>query len=120
MMLLLIKQEVNMSKDTNTESTIVDSNNTIKERETYSFTISNKTNIEVAMQQFISNKIKIQQYRNCNEYDPPVKNNRFQYRKDFRETHMNDIGINPVYLQKEIQSINSYTIKLLTLFCSKS
>lgn len=47
-----------MSKDTNTESTIVDSNNTIKERETYSFTISNKTNIEVAMQQFISNKIK--------------------------------------------------------------
>lgn len=47
-----------MSKDTNTESTIVDSNNTIKERETYSFTISNKTNIEVAMQEYISNKIK--------------------------------------------------------------
>lgn len=46
-----------MSKDANKESANADST-IIKERETYSFTISNKTNIDVAMQEFINNKIK--------------------------------------------------------------
>ena len=46
-----------MSKDANKESANADST-IIKERETYSFTVSNKTNIDVAMQEFINNKIK--------------------------------------------------------------
>lgn len=46
-----------MGKDANKESANADST-IIKERETYSFTISNKTNIDVAMQEFINNKIK--------------------------------------------------------------
>lgn len=49
-----------MSKDVNKESANADStiSTIIKERETYSFTVSNKTNIDIAMQEFINNKIK--------------------------------------------------------------
>lgn len=41
-----------------TESILVDSSPTIKERETYSFTISNKSDIEIAMKEYLNSKIK--------------------------------------------------------------
>lgn len=46
-----------MDKENNKGSANADST-TAKERETYSFTVSNKTNFDVAMQKFINDKIK--------------------------------------------------------------
>lgn len=46
-----------MDKENNKGSAFADSTIT-KERETYSFTVSNKTNFDVAMQKFINDKIK--------------------------------------------------------------